>query len=120
MVKKEITIPAEKIEQFDRLIASIPEIDRKGVTSPYTSLNGNMFTSLSKEGILGLRLSKEDREAFIKTFEAQLFVSYGAIMKEYVAVPDWLLEDTEQLKIYLEKSFTYVKTLKPKATKKKK
>jgi TfoX/Sxy family transcriptional regulator of competence genes len=40
-------------------------------------------------------------------------------MKEYVTVPDKLLENTEELKKYLDLSYEYVKTLKPKPTKKK-
>jgi hypothetical protein len=31
---------------YDKLIATIPEIERKGDANPYTSLNGNMFTLL--------------------------------------------------------------------------
>jgi TfoX/Sxy family transcriptional regulator of competence genes len=40
-------------------------------------------------------------------------------MKEYVSVPDELLENTEELKQYLDLSYAYVRTLKPKPTKKK-
>ncbi len=40
-------------------------------------------------------------------------------MKEYVTVPDELLQDTEELKGYLDLSYEYVKSLKPKPTKKK-
>jgi TfoX/Sxy family transcriptional regulator of competence genes len=40
-------------------------------------------------------------------------------MKEYVAVPDDLLQNTEELKQYLDLSYEYIKTLKPKPTKKK-
>jgi hypothetical protein len=35
------------------------------------------------------------------------------------AVPDALLKNTKELQKYLELSYAYVKTLKPKATKKK-
>jgi hypothetical protein len=41
-------------------------------------------------------------------------------MKEYVAVPDALLKNTKELQKYLGYSYDYVKTLKPKATAKKK
>jgi hypothetical protein len=41
-------------------------------------------------------------------------------MKEYAAVPDDLLRNTKALQKYLGMSYEYVKTLKPKATKKKK
>ena len=41
-------------------------------------------------------------------------------MQEYVAVPDNLLQKTQELKKYLELSYEYAKTLKPKPTTKKK
>jgi TfoX/Sxy family transcriptional regulator of competence genes len=40
-------------------------------------------------------------------------------MKEYVAVPDALLQNTRELQKYLALSYSYAKTLKPKTTKKK-
>ena len=44
------SIPAERIEQYDRLIATLPGIERKGATVPYTSLNGHMFSFLTPTG----------------------------------------------------------------------
>jgi TfoX/Sxy family transcriptional regulator of competence genes len=112
--------PDDKVELYDRLIATNPDIERKGKTMPYTSHNGHMFTYLSKTGSMGLRLPKEDREAFLEKYNTSLFEQYGAVMKEYATVPDDLLKNTEELKEYLDISFEYIKTLKPKPTKKKK
>ncbi len=111
--------PSEKIALFDKLISTIPEIERKGKTMPYTSHNGNMFSFLGKDGSMGLRLGKEERNEFLQKHKMELYVSYGAVMKEYVTVPDHLLEDTDAMKPYLEMSYAYVKTLKPKPTKRK-
>lgn len=119
MAKKVNQIPKEKLDLYDKLIATNPEIKRKGVTMPYTSLNGHMFTYLSKTGSLGIRLPKGDRETFLKNYNTTLYESHGAIMKEYVTVPDELLENTEELKKFLEISYAYVNTLKPKPSKKK-
>lgn len=119
MAKKEVLIPKRKLELYDKLIASIPEIERKGVTNPYTSVNGNMFTHLSSTGTLGLRLSKDDRQEFLDNFKTTLYESHGAVMKEYVTVPEDLFENTDELSKYLKKSYEYTKTLKPKATKRK-
>ncbi len=105
---------------YDQLIAANPTIERKGKTTPYTSINGHMFSFLSKEGEMGLRLSENDREDFIQNFKARLMEQHGRVMKEYVAVPDALLQDTDQLSEYLQKSLQYVSGLKPKPTKKKK
>lgn len=111
--------PQDKIDLYDQLIATNPKIKRKGKTNPYTSVNGHMFTHLSKTGSLGIRLPKEEREEFLEKYNTTLYESYGAIMKEYVTVPNQLLENTEELKKYLDLSYAYVKTLKPKPTKKK-
>lgn len=110
--------PQDKIDLYDRLIATNPDIERKGNTNPYTSHNGHMFSHLSKTGSLGLRLPKDERDAFLEKYNTTLYESYGAIMKEYVTVPDDLLENTEELKAYLDISYAYVKTFKPKPSKK--
>ena len=109
----------EKVELYDKLVATNPELVRKGDTIPYTSLNGNMFSYLSKSGSMALRLPSGQREAFLKKYKTTLHEAYGVIQKEYVTVPDGLLQRTEELEQYLEMSYAYVKTLKPKLTKKK-
>lgn len=119
MSKPKVEIPREKLALYDQLIGSNSEIERKGKTTPYTSLNGHMFSFLSKEGAMGLRLSDNDREDFIKDHNANLMEQHGRIMKEYVAIPDALLQNTAQLSGYLQKSLDYVSQLKPKPTKKK-
>jgi hypothetical protein len=109
------TTPNEAL--YDKLIATIPEIERKGDANPYTSLNGNMFTLLHQSR-LAIRLPDNEREKFLKKYKTSLFEAYGTVMKEYVAVPDDLLPKTKELKKYLELSYSYAKTLKPKPTKK--
>lgn len=119
MGKTSEEIPTDRLDAFDRLIDTHPGIQRKGKTNPYTSLNGHMFTHLDKTGSMGLRLPKEEREAFLEKYNTTLYVQHGATMKEYVAVPDELLQDTDALMPYLKLSYGYVGTLKPKPTKKK-
>ncbi|MGB2605524.1 MAG: hypothetical protein ACLPVW_13180 [Terriglobales bacterium] len=106
----------ETIALYDKLIATHPEIERKGAANPYTSLNGNMFTMLSPSGVMALRLPEDEREKFLKKHKAKLFEAYGSVMKEYVAVPESLLGNTREMKKYLSLSYDYAKTLKPKAT----
>ncbi len=82
-------------------------------------MNGNMFTLLLQSKSLAIRLPKAEREAFLKKYKTKLFEAYGAVMPEYVTVPDSLLQNTKELQKYLKLSYEYAKTLKPKATKKK-
>ena len=119
MGKAKINIPADKLELYDKLVATIPEVTRKGAGVPYTSLNGHMFSFLTKSGTLALRLPNPEREAFLQKYESILCEQYGTVMKEYAEVPDTLLRKTKELKAYFDMSFAYVASLKPKPTKRK-
>lgn len=108
------------MELYRKLIDSHPEIELKGSKKlPHTSHNGHMFTMLTKAGYVGLRMGKAEREAFVEKYDTQLLENYGTVMKEYVQVPDSLLENIEDFKPYLEQSYAYIQTLKPKPDKKK-
>ncbi len=82
------TVPLDKLELYEKLVATNPNVERRGATVPYTSLNGHMFSYLSKEGKLELRLPSDEREAFIKKYKAKLSEAYGKVQPEYVEVPD--------------------------------
>ena len=114
-----LEIPEDKLEAYNRLIESHPDIERKGKTMPYTSVNGHMFTHLDKTGSMGIRLSAEERQAFLEKYNSELFVQHGAVMVEYATVADELIQNTEELKPYLDLSYEYVAGLQPKVTKKK-
>lgn len=118
--KKKPAAPSEIVALYDRLMEAHPEIVRKGAAFPYTSLNGHMFSILGKSGQMGLRLSKEARAAFAAEHNSDPFVQHNTVMKEYVAVPADLLEDTERMLGYMDLSLEYIRSLKPKPTKRKK
>ncbi len=115
-VKKEKNLASDKVLLFDKLVATNPDVERKGATNPYTSCNGNMFMHLNPERILAIRLPEKEREAFIKKYKTKLQVAHGVTLKEYVVVPDSLLAKTSELKPYFDISYAYAKTLKPKPT----
>ena len=101
---------------YDALVASVPGLERKGVALPYTSINGNMSSFLTQEGIVALRLSAADREALGQTYGSESVVQHGAVMKEYVAVPPELLQRVDELTPWFMLSCEYVGSLKPKKT----
>jgi hypothetical protein len=109
-----------KLELYEKLVATNPKVERQGATVPYTSLNGHMFSYLSKDGKLELRLPAGEREEFLKKYKAKLCEAYGKVQPEYIEVPDSLLSSTQELKKYFDISYAYVSSLKPKATAKKK
>jgi hypothetical protein len=117
--KKESSIPAATIALYDKVISTVRGIERKGDTVPYTSLNGNMFSYLTKDGSLAIRLPKDKIEAFLTKHKTKLCEAYGIVQKEYVMVPDTLLKNTGELKKHFAESYNYAASLKPKPTKKK-
>jgi TfoX/Sxy family transcriptional regulator of competence genes len=118
--QKKSLIPAEKVALYEKAVATLPGVERKGAANPYTAVNGNMFSLFSAvTQSLALRLPNEEREAFLKKHKSKLFEVYGAVMKEYVTVPDALLKNTKELRKYMAVSYEYAKTLKPKASRKK-
>ena len=111
-------IPADKLELYDRIIRERPHFERKGVGLPYTSVHGHMFTFLSAEGTLGVRLPSPQREEFLKKYGTSLFIAHGAVLKEYVEVPEELFRNMGELLKYLDLSYEYVGSLKPKQPRK--
>ncbi len=116
---KKSTPTSAKVALYDKLIATNPRIERKGAANPYTALNGNMFTLLHQSNTLAIRLPEDVRKEFLKKHKTKLFEAYGAVMQEYVTVPDTLWKNPKELQKYLEASYEYAQTLKPKPTKKK-
>lgn len=115
---KKKNMPADKLALYEKLIKTNPKIELKGAATAYTSLNGHMFTYMDASGTLSIRLPEGEREKFLKKYKTKLFEAYGVVKKEDVTVPDSLLAKTDELKKYLEISYAYAQTLKPKVGKK--
>lgn len=105
---------ADQLKIYDELVAKCPRFERKGKTMPYTSANGYMFSLLNKDGEIGIRFSKEVQEKYFKKFDTTYYMSYGATMKGYILVTDDMLKDLDTLATYLDESYDYVMSLKPK------
>lgn len=120
MAKAKPAAPAAKVALYDKLVATQPSVQRKGAANPYTSMNGNMFSFLAKDGRVSIRLSDEDRETFTKKHGGKPSIQYGAVMRGYVEVPHAVLKNAALMKRWFAKSVAYAETLPAKPTKRKK
>jgi hypothetical protein len=109
--------PAAVVKLYDALVATLPGVERKGATVPYTSHNGHMFSYLSKTGTMALRLPPDARQAFLDKYGTRLCQQYGIVQKEYVEVPPALLARTAEMRKHFAVSFAFVKAMRPKPTK---
>lgn len=110
------SIPSDRLARYEQLVASHPQVERKGATVPYTSCNGHMFSMLDKDGTLSLRLPPDELAAFLKTFKAKLSEQYGVVRKEYADVPEAVWRKPRELQRLFAVSYAYVSGLKPKPT----
>jgi hypothetical protein len=51
--------PTKALDMYEAVVAGNPEVERRGATMPYTSLNGHMFSFLDKTGAMALRLPED-------------------------------------------------------------
>lgn len=104
----------EKLAIYNKLVDKCRRFERKGKTMPYTSANGYMFSLLNKDGVLGIRFSKEVQQKYIEKLNTTIYKSYGAVMRGYILSPDSMQMDLDNLANYLNESFDYVMSLDPK------
>ena len=97
---------------YEGLIENQPEVKRKGKRLPYTSLKGNMFSFISKDGHIGLRFSEEDVEKYINLYGFTEFIQNDRVMVDYVKIPDEFLEN-ELLVEFFNECCQHAKTIEP-------
>ena len=101
----------KQLEFYDSIVAQCPDFERKGKKMIYTSANGYMFSLLNKAGEIGIRLPKEVGQQFMKDHNTGIYKSHGAVMKDYVLIPEHLYSNTELLVEHFIKAYQYVMSL---------
>lgn len=101
---------------LERYVAAVEAAGEtvKGAKNPYTSRNGHMFSFLTAEGTMAIRLPDDLAVEFQSAYDSGPVTQYGRVMRGYVAVPDGLLSETEELRSWLTKSYEWIGTLDPK------
>lgn len=93
---------------FESVLPMDPRaVRRRMFGKPCAFAAGNMFAGLHEDTMV-LRLADDDRERFLGLPGARLFEpTPGRVMREYVAVPPTLLGDTEALRAWVQRAFSY-------------
>ena len=114
MAKAKYQGPADRLELYEALVASVEGVERKGAANPYTSRNGYMTSFIDKAGEVSLRLSKPAQAEFIEQYDTRVPVQYGKNMPDFAVAPDNLLERLGDLRPWFVRSWEFVGTLDPK------
>ena len=110
--------PPSMVELFDEVLPQAPQVERRKMFGyPAGFANGHMFMGLFQEHMV-LRLDTTDREAFLALPEAEQFEPMpGRPMREYVMATPTMLEDTDELRPWIQRSLGFVLSLPPKEAK---
>ncbi len=113
--------PEELKNTFEKAMLSVPLAEkRKMFGYPCAFINGQMFAGLYQTNMI-LRLSAEDRLRFLELEDAKVFEPMpGRPMREYVVIPESMLNQENELDDWVTKAFNYAVSLPPKAPKAKK
>jgi hypothetical protein len=74
-----------------------------------------MFSFLTADGTLALRLPPEELASFFHMFNTTHPVAYDKVMSDWAAVPASLLANTGELRKYFNLSFHHAAQMKSKA-----
>ncbi|MFO1031988.1 MAG: hypothetical protein U1F60_13000 [Planctomycetota bacterium] len=104
------------LQIYERMVGSQPGIEVKGASTRYTSMNGNMFSFVTAEGGIALRLGEADGAVFRADHGTAEVVQHGATLRGYVLVPAALLAQPAELAKWFAASVANARTLPTKAT----
>lgn len=110
--------PADLIELFASVLPEGQAIEKRQMFGyPCAFVNGNMFTGLHQEALI-VRLGESDRRRLIDEAGASQFEPMpGRPMREYVALPQALLDDRKRLTEIIASAEEFAAALPPKVRK---
>jgi TfoX/Sxy family transcriptional regulator of competence genes len=110
--------PPELVERFETAVAGIEGLEQRQMFGyPATFIGGNLTSSLHQDRWI-VRLPDDERQARLDAGWAQFEPMAGRPMRGYVVLPADVAEDPSQARSWVERAATYVRTLPPKASKK--
>jgi TfoX/Sxy family transcriptional regulator of competence genes len=109
------------IQLLENTVIKFPCDRRFMFGSPTFFVSGNMFSGVHQDTVI-LRLPDSERAALFKKHpEAGVFTPMpGRPMKEYAALPESLVKNTDLFVSLVERSYKYALSIPPKPAKRKK
>ncbi len=104
--------PPSLIALFDAMVPEAAGVERRKMFGyPCAFVNGNMFIGLHQEDFI-VRLSEADRAEIGRTLGAAPFEPMqGRPMREYVALPEAVLEDEAAVGDWVARSYGFASSL---------
>jgi TfoX/Sxy family transcriptional regulator of competence genes len=110
--------PASLVALFDAVLPDDTRVEKRRMFGyPCAFVNGNMFTGLHQENLI-VRLDEADRARMTGELGARVFEPMpGRPMREYVALPEAILEDEAESAAWVRRALDFAAALPPKQKK---
>src|SRR5690242_1354500 len=108
--------PQSLIDLFDRSVPSAISVSRRKMFGyPAAFANGNLFIGLHQNDFI-MRLSEQDRASFVAEFGERTFEPMkGRPMREYVRLPEELIDDAPKRASWIKRSLQYAEANRAKS-----
>ena len=108
--------PEILVQKFSEIVPQDRRVERRKMFGyPAAFVAGNLFMGLHQEALI-LRLSDEDRAAFLRINGASVFEPMpGRSMREYVVVPSSMVDRGTSLAGWIRRSLDYAAFIPPKS-----
>ena len=110
--------PEQLVALFASVLPDGPNIEKRQMFGyPCAFVNGNMFAGLHQESLI-VRLNEVQQQSLINGDGAEQFEPMpGRVMKEYVSLPDTILDDQARLAEIIASAKQFAASLPPKTKK---
>jgi TfoX/Sxy family transcriptional regulator of competence genes len=112
--------PTDLVARFHEAVAGIEGVEvRKMFGYPAAFIGGNLTAGLHQESVM-VRLPEEERDERLADGWSPFEPMPGRPMREYLALPAEVAGDVAAMRHWVERAAAHVRTLPPKAPKKRK
>ena len=99
---------------FELMIQGVEGVERLGATMPYVALNGNLYATISRTGVIGVLVDEEEWRPFTMAGGTPFEMVRGIPLRGFGAIPESMHRDRLQIQSWFRRAHAAAEKLPPK------